>query len=286
MTSRLVTGFYLMQVAILDSENYPMGTLVTPNSPVNGTVYSPLVVEAPVEFAPPSPTYADAFSYAGQKLRGRRPFGATDYGIGTITLSEFDDVFDALVMGYTLDTATATAARIRATNAGRIQQRRFMVALTGGAVPEDSAVMYETTVLLNVYFQRQPFGMNQGTGQNPNNVTYNVYANTSNRTPWGQLLSAATVAVDGDSDTEFGFYHDAPYMFTTYVDDGSATSFTLPYTPSYTEVAGASNIFYKEGVDNKAQVSAINGTGNKTVNITAGTAADKWVIWFPSAGAL
>lgn len=283
MATYLVAGAYIMQVAILDDDNFPMGTLVTPDAPVAGTEYHPYVVPALVEFAPSQPTYANAFSYAGQKIRGRRPLGATDYGIGTVTLSEFDDVFDALVMGHTIDTTTATNIRVTGTNAMRVQQRRFMVAFTGGATPSDSLPNYTTIVELNVYFERQPSGLNQNGGQNPNNVVYNMYVNTSPRTAWGELQSAATVNVDGDADTEMRLYYSAPFMFSTYVDDGAETTYSLPYTPSSTEHAGATNIFFQEGSIAHAQVSGVSGT---TVTKTAQDSGDRWVTWFPSTGAL
>lgn len=285
MTSRMLSGLYMGQIAILDEDDYPMGTLVTPDAPTHGTVYSPYVFFAVVEANFGNPTSENAQSYAGMSLRGRRPLGTTDYGVGTLTMSEMDDVFDALVMGYTLDATTATSARIRAKNAKRLQQRRFMVALTAGATPVNSANDFETIVLLNVYFDNAQYGVNQSGGTNPNNVTYNMYVNASTRAPWGQLLSAATVAVDGDADTEMALNHADPYLFTTYVDDNSSATFTLPYSPSQTEVAGAHNIIFKEGVESKAQVSAINGTGNKTVNITAGADFARWVLWFPSTAA-
>lgn len=283
MATTLLAGTYLMQIAILDDDNFPMGTLVTPNAPVNGTEYNPYVVPSIVEFAPAQPTYANAFSYAGQKIRGRRPLGVTDFGVGTVTLSEFDDVFDALVMGYTIDTTTATDVRVTGSNALRVQQRRFMVAFTAGATPSDSAPNYLTKVLLNVYFERQPVGTNQNGGQNPNNVVYNMYANTSTRTAWGQLQSAATVNVDGDADTEMALYYTMPFMFMTYVDDGEASTFTLPYAAGATEHAGATNIFFQEGTIAHDQVSGVSGS---TVTITAQDAGDRWVVWFPSTGAL
>jgi len=283
MTSWLRAGIYSAQIAILDSNGYPMGTLVTPNAPVANTVYSPYTIPALIEYAPAQATYESAYSYAGMKLRGRRALGATDYGIGTLTLAEYDDTFDALVMGWTNDTTTATSTRINAKNSGRVQQRNFMLALTTGATPSNSAVNYETRVLLNCYFTPAAAPINQSGGQNPTNLTYNIYVNVGLRAPWGQLLSAATVAPDGDSDTEMGFYYSAPYLFCTYVDNGSTGSFSLPYTPSSTEHAGAINIFYKNGTEDKSAITGISGT---TVTRTASSSGDIVVVWFPSTGTL
>lgn len=284
MTSVLRAGMYLAQIAILDDDNFPMGTLTTPNAPTHGTVYSPYLIPAVVEYTPAQATYANAYSRAGMKLRGRRSQGATDYGIGSLTLSEYDDVFAALVLGGAVDTTTATAVRTRGKNKGRVQQRNFMLALTTGATPSDSTPAYDTIVLLNCYFEEASGGgANQSGGENPNNHTYNIYVNMSSRNHLGQLFSAATTAPDGDADTEQALYYTDPMMFTTYIDDNSATTFALPYAPSSTEHAGAINMFYNEGVDLKAQVSGISGS---TVTITAQADNSRWVVWFAATAAL
>lgn len=284
MTSVLRAGQYLAQIAILDDDGYPMGTLITPNAPVHGTVYSPYVIPAVVEYTPAQATYQSAYSRAGMKLRGRRSQGATDYGIGSLTLSEYDDVFAALVLGGTVDTTSATGVRIRGKNKGRVQQRNFMLALTTGAVPSDSAVAYDTIVLLNCYFEEASGGgTNQSSGENTNNLVYNIYVNMSRRNERGQLFSAATTAPDGDQDTESALYYSEPMMFTTYIDDNSATTFALPYAPSSTEHAGVINMFYNEGIDLKAQVSGISGS---TVTIAAQADNSRWVNWFASTAAL
>lgn len=283
MASDLVSGFYLAQIAILDSNNYPMGTLTTPDSPVNGTVYSPYVIPAVVEYREPTPTYVEASSYAGMKHRGRRSHGVSDFGVGQLILSEFDDTFDALVMEYTVDTTLASSLRITARNAQRVQSRRFALWLTGGATDSNSTPNFITFCLGNVYFNRQGVNLSQGGGQNPNNLTYDIVQNVSTRSPLGQLYSASALAVDGNADTMVAIRAAQPVTFTTYVDDGSATSIVVPYAPYYTEHAGAYNIFTKNGSTNHSNVSGISSA---TLTVTAGTAADKWVIATPSAAVL
>lgn len=283
MASDLVSGFYLAQIAILNDSNYPMGTLVTPNSPSNGTVYSPYVIPAVVEYREPTPTYVEASSYAAMKHRGRRSHGVSDFGVGQLVLSEFDDVFDALVMEYTVDTTLASGLRQTARNAQRVQSRRFALWLTGGATDSNSTPNFITFALGNVYFNRQGVGLNQSGGQNSNNLTYDIVQNVSTRSPLGQLYSASAFDVDGDADTMITIRAAAPVTFTTYVDDGSATSIVLPYAPLSTEHAGATNIFTKNGTTNHAGVSGISSA---TLTVTAGTAADIWVIATPSSAPL
>ena len=279
----LVAGFYLAQLAVLDSSGYPMGTLVTPDSPTNGTVYSPYVIPTIVEYREATPTYVEASSYAMMKHRGRRSMGASDFGVGQLVFSEFDPTFDALAMEYTVDTTLASSLSIVARNANRVQSRRFALWLTAGYTPSDSSPQFITFCLGNVYFNRQGAGVTQSGGQNANNRTYDIVQNTSLRSPLGQLYSASALSVDGNADTEIAIIAAQPETLSTYVDDGSATSVIVPYAPYYTEHAGAYNIFTKNGSTAHASVGGISGS---TLTITAGTAADKWVFAIPSAAVL
>lgn len=277
--SELHVGLYVLQIARLSSAGYPMGQLVTPDAPVNGTVYSPYVVPAPIEYTPASSTEEEAHGKARGKIRGRMPLGVSDLGTGTLTLSEFDDTFDPLVMGTTRDTTTATAGVAVTSNRGRNTPRKFLVGFTPAALAVDSTIKY-ATIWKWGYFTRSELGANSGTGENPNNLSYTFYPTLSLRTPFGQLFSAAAVAPDNGSDAEYIQKDTYPMALTTYVDDGSGTSILQAYTPYYSEHAGAHNLFYKNGVENKANVSSLS---SKTWTVTAGTAADVWCIMTPSA---
>jgi hypothetical protein len=278
MTSSLLAGLYVLQVALVNSSDYPMGQLITPDSPTPGTVYSPYVAPAPVSYAPATPTYAEAYSYARMKLRGRIPLGATDYGTGTLTFAEYDNVFDPLVMGSTRDTTTATSSVFNSANFSRNTPRKFLIGFTPASVVVDSSISY-TTIWKWGYFSRGGLGANSGNGQNPNNITYTLHLVLSTRTPFGQLFSAAAAAPDNDVDTEYLTNALYPHALTTYVDDGSGTSILQAYTPYYSEHAGAYNVFYKQGVDNKASVTSLT---SKTWTVSAGTSADIWNILTPS----
>lgn len=281
--SGLVAGFYLAQLAINNGNGYPMGTLLTPDAPANGTVYSPYIIQTLVEYREATPTYQEASSYAMQKHRGRRSLGASDYGVGQLVFSELDPTFDALAMEYAVDNTIATGLSILGRNAQRVQSRRFTLWLTAGYTPSDSEPQFITFCLGNVYFNKQGGGITQNGGQNPNNRTYDIVQNVSTRSPLGQLYSASALDVDGDADTEIAIIATQPVTFATYVDDGSGTSVVLPYAPVYTEHAGAYNIFTKNGATNHAGVGGISGA---TLTVTAGTAADIWVIATPSSAVL
>lgn len=282
MTSRLQSGLYILQVAIIDDNDYPMGQLTTPNSPVNGTVYSPLLVVGAVSYTTAADTVENAYSFRSQKFGGNRDLGLSALGAGTLELAEYDDVFDPLVMGYARDAATATAEVITGHNANRGKARRLMLAFSPAATPANGLNNFDTIFTWGT-LRRGALGSNQATGRNPNNRQYTLTKFLSTRTPWGQLFSASTIAPDGNSDDEVVVYSDAPQEFCTYIDDASATTFAMPYALEYTEHAGARNKFYKNGVENKSSVTSISSA---TVTRTASSAADKVVAMGPSLALL
>lgn len=282
MTSNLHTGAYVLQVALLNDNNYPMGQLVTPNSPVNGTSYNPLVVPSLVGFEAADDTSEEASSFGGQKKRGTRDLGVSELGDITITVSEFDDVFDALVLGYTVDTATAANLRMTSRNVNRTRPRKLLLGFTAAATPVNSTPNFATIFMWGT-LRRTALGSNQGTGRNPNNRVYTLKKFVSTRTPFGQLFSAAGVNPDGDSDDEYVITASAPMSLSTYVDDGSTTSLVMPYAPDSTEHAGATNLFFKNGTVNHTGVSGISSA---TATITAGSAADIWNTLVPSSAIL
>jgi hypothetical protein len=279
MTSFLVARSYLLQIVTLNTAGYPIGSFATPNSPVNGTVYPSYIVPGIVSFTPGQPTYEEVHSYAQETMRGRRDIGTTDYGIGQITLAEYDETVNKLSGGSLIDTSTATALSITAPNSNNKTPPRLGLVFTAGATPSDSSENFINILLSNVTLRRPYFGSNQGTGRNPNNLTLDVVISTSTRTLLGMLLSATALSVANDTDTEIRIYSPAPIVLSTYIDDGSAVTRLLPYTPYSTENAGATNIFTKQGVTAHAQVSNISG---KTVTFTAGTAANIWVDSIPT----
>lgn len=270
--SRLQSGEYVLQVEAISDADYGMGTLITPNAPTNNTVYNPLVVPSVVSYAAANDTVQTAYSYAGQKTRGKRDMGVSQLGDGTLTLSEFDDAFDALVMGYLIDTATATSERIAGHNVNRGKALRLLLAFSPAATPVNGLTNFDTIYTWGT-LRRGALGTNQGTGSNPNNRAYTLTKFTVTRNPWGQLFSADPTAV-GTLDDEKIVYSDAPQMSSTFIADGTATTWLLPYAPEYTEHAGAWNKFYKNGVEAKASISGISGS---TITLSgAGSAADKW----------
>lgn len=282
--SRLLYGQWVAQIARLDSNNYPVGTLASPDSPTHATSYNPYVIPALVSYAPASDTYQEVSSYANMKLRGKVALPLTDFGIGTLTLSELDDVFDPLVMGYANDVATATSLRIRARNSGRKTPRRFILMLTRASVDTNNVISYETIFYMNIMFRSGSLGTSQTVNQNPDPLAYSIIPAKSSRMPWGKVFTSTTnLVVDGNADSEISIQAPAPMMLSTWIDDSSTTTVVMPFAPDSNDHSGLTNIIYKQGIDNKANVSSLSGS---TWTVTPGTDFDKWVFLCPSTALL
>lgn len=286
MVSRLQSGVYTLQVAVVDSNDYPMGQLTSPNSPAHGTVYSPYVVKSVVTYTAAADTADFAESYGAMKLRGRREMGLSQLGDGTLELSEFDDEFDALVQGYTLDTSTGTGLRIAGHNVNRTQPLKFMLAFTSAATPSNGTPNFDTTFTWGT-LRRGALGVSTATGRNPNNRTYTLTKILSNRTPWGQLFSSATLAPNGDQDDEVTIYADAPISFSTRVADGTASAWVLPYALSYTAAASfnSANLLFMNGTATAQAMVNVSG-GTAVVTNGALISGNKWFVFGASVDLL
>lgn len=286
MVSRLQTGTYTLQAAIVDSSDFPIGQLITPDNPTHGTVYAPYLVKSAVSYAAADDTVESVNSFGGQRVRGKRDLGTSELGDGTLELSEYDADFDALVQGFVKDTTTGTGLEITGHNANRGRPRRFMLAFTAAATPVNSAPNYDTIFTWGT-LRRGALATNQGSGRNPNNRVYTLTRYLSPRTPWGQLFSSAAVAPDGGSDDETTIYADAPMEFFTVVRDGTASGYVAPYAFSYTAVAafGSANLLFMNGTAS-AQLAASFSGGTALLVGNAGTSGQKLLVMGPSQALL
>lgn len=286
MVSRLQSGTYTLQIAVVDSSDFPIGQLTTPDSPTHGTVYAPYVVPSVVSYTAADDTVETASSFGGQKVRGKRDLGTTELGDGTLELSEFDSDFDALVQGYAKDTTTGTGLEISGRNANRSRARRFMLAFTAAATPANSTPNYDTIFTWGT-LRRGALGTNQSSGRNPNNRVYTLTKHLSSRTPWGQLFSAANVAPNGNSDDETTIYADGPMEFFTVVRDGTASGYVAPYAFTYSAIAafGSANLLFMNGTAS-AQMPASFSGGTALIVGNAGTSGQKLLVMGPSQALL
>ena len=269
-----IGGRYQLQLAFLDDDNYPMGTLTTPNSPSNATVYGAYLMESYVSVGAFTPTYNSYTYTVGERTKREVVTGVGGFGSFPLTLSTLDDTFLSYINGTSVNTSDATGWRGSNLNANQDSAPRLMLAISQQFNQDNGSDYYITHFYLNVNIRGGSPSSNAATGENPNPLEFTVTPSVSNRLPWGQLFSAnSNMTAQDDTDLMYSLIANNPIQLTTYVDNAIATTYTLPYKPTSSDTGGATSLFFKEGADYSGSVSGVN-TSTGVVTITAGTAAD------------
>jgi hypothetical protein len=275
-TTGMIAGMYHMQIAFRSSAGYPMGTQITPNDVANGTTTHAYKVRGIVEVAAPSPTYSVANRRAGQTLLGQVQLGLSDLGSFTFTLSDYDETLRSYVNGIAPDTTTSTGTTLTASNVALATKPQFVAIFTTGFQTDAGTNMFLNIIYPSVQISDAYPGGSQGDGDNPNALTYTCTPTTRVNTGLGLTYAATNLDVQGDVDIQTVARTSAPLALTTYVAEGSATTFTLGYRPTTTSVDGTTNIWSLNGADGNTSVTALNATTG-AVTISSATAAHVYV---------
>lgn len=278
-----LAGFFDAQISFRNTNGYPMGQDTTPNSVSNGAVAHAYKITGPVAATAPSPTREIATFRGGMVTLGQRGLGTSDFGTFDFTTSAYDEVLEAFISGATNDATNFGTANIAsAPNTNNASLPQFHLCLSSGWQDASGTNKYMHWFYPNVQIYPALISANQDGGVNPGAVTYTVVPSSSTRTTAGYLFSATGMAITDNADVVWRLRTDNRISWTTYIDDGSATSFVVGYRPTNSENAGAVNVFTKQGVTNHANVAAFSTTTGATTH-TAGTAADVWVVIYETA---
>lgn len=269
-----------MWIAFRDSNGYPMGALSTPDSPANGTVYGAYVLDNLVEFSTDADTQPQVtFENGGTRKASVYSAGATKGNV-TVTLNTFDPVLYAYLTKTSVDSTTNTTHTITTDNPRQGATPRFIIGFNMKTVNiVTGQAVWETRIYPNVIFkQAGESGGADVTGdvRNPNNLTYIVTPSESTRSASGELFANMNTGSFGGVAMVERWNGSYPLHLTTYVDDGSAGTFTLPYKPVLSTATGtAGNNITTNGA--QSTVDSVN-TGTGVVTRTATTATDKIVL--------
>jgi hypothetical protein len=278
----MIAGFYDGWVWFRDSNGYPMGTLSTPDAPVVNTVYTPFRLPGPVEVTPPTISRETATSKGGQRIRNKRVLGVNDISDFTFTLSDYSETFNAMISGTTVDVTTLTNVATTAPNTGLTEPPQMGIAFAIGYQTDDGDNQTLTFMFHNVQISNSIPKGSQAGGENPNPLQYTVTPTRSSRTALGHLYSTTALNVTDDKDILSIYRHEYPLFLTTYVANGAATTFTLPYLPISNDATGAAtNSLTKLGA-----ITAVTSVNIATGVVTltgAGTTGDIWVAGTPTA---
>lgn len=279
MSTGMAYGGYRFWYAFVDSNGYPMGSLSTPDSPVNGTVYDPVHLRGGVSMSFPESTVQQVQRLNEQTVKGKAYLGVSDLGEISLVLSDFDEEFHAAITGSSKDTSTVSGWSMTAPNANQIVFPSMMVGANTKYMAEDGNTYWLTIIYNDVEIKRGLPQATQNDGDNPNNLEFTLVPKATTRTPLGYLYSGTGLGVQSDSDIGLFIIDDDPILLSTYVDDNSATSATVGYKPASSAVDGSENSFTTNGSDSSANVSAFSTSTGATTH-TAAAAGAIWVIGY------
>lgn len=280
-TDGMIAGIYNGWIAKRDSNGYPKGTAADPDAPTAGQVLSPHRFSFPISFTPPAPSRRLATRVGGQTVRGQRDLGLSSLGTFQIGLDSFDETFHALVAGSVVDVSTVDGWAITSPNVQKASLPKFVMGISVGYLTANGANEYITLIFHNVQIGPALFSGSQGDGENPNPLTYEVVPDLSARTGIGRLYSTMTGIAEGNSDIATMNRASREIALATFIRNGTATSFTLPFRPTSSLATGvAGNSITNNGVTQS--VASVNTATGLVTLTTAGTSGDVVVIAYPT----
>ena len=283
--SMMQAGAYFVQVAKRTAAGYPVGTVADPETITANTTSSALFVGSLDSFTPPVPTTEFAVDRGGQAVRGSMALGNSDFGSATIQLSEFNETLNALIKDAAVDLTSVVGWASSPANVAQKHFPRTVTMVTGRAWSDtDGADYWLTWVFHNCqWMEASGGGTSQASGVNPNPVSYTLNLSKSSKFFTGVAFSeTAGQYVVGGTDAWTKIRSRYPLALTTYVADGSATTFILGYRPYYSTVTTGNNdnSFTKNGVAT-APTSCVTSTGVVTI-AAAGDSGDVHVAVYPT----
>lgn len=278
-----ISGAYHAQLMFRNSDGYPVGNDSSPNTVTAGQVSHAYRLTDIVSATAPTPTRDVATFRGGMRILGQRSLGVSDFGTFDLVLSAFDEQLEAYLGGGANDTTNFGTANVAgAPNTMNTDTPQLMLALTTGFQDLNGNNYYMTWIYPSVQIYPPGVAITQDGGVNPNPSAYTVIPSPATRSAHGYLFSATSMSLTDGKDMVYRVRTAKPITWTTYIDDGSATSFIVGYRPTSDEHAGVTNVFTKNGVISHTAVSGVSTTTG-AITITAGSTNDVWVATIETA---
>lgn len=276
MASDFLYGLFYMQVGFRSSTGYFSGTETDPDNITPDTTTHALLLRGPVDYTPPDVTRDTATDQGGQKIRAQAQLGPSDFGTGTITLSELDDDFYTKIVNATVDAAIMSGWRQFPANINVVSPPRFYMIISTKAqtvtATLDSTDVWSHWIWPNVQFEPAMPSASQSGGVNPSPLEYTFTPSRSLRSLSGELFSIMAMSMEDNSDLMYRIQTPNPISATLWVQDAIAVTYTVGYRPTTNDVAAASNSFTNNGV--LTTPTSISVTTGVVVIPSAGTSGD------------
>jgi hypothetical protein len=276
----MIAGAFHGWVARRTSTGFPMGVLATPEAPVAGSTYNAYRIVGYVENTAPEATIEEATRVAGQSVKGKRQLGISDLGSLTLTLSDYDESFHAMVTDSLVDETTMTDWPTTSPNFNLASRPQLILCMTTGFQTDSGDNQYANYLYHNVQIAPVIPGGSQSGGVNPNPMVYTVTPSKSSRTGLGRLYSAAALNVVDDSDIMQVIRTQAPIFVTTFIKDAADTTIQLPYLPTSSGATGAAGNSIVDDVGATLAVTSVVTTTGIVTLAAAGVSGHKVVVGF------
>lgn len=256
---------------------YVRGQDITPDSPVQLTVNSCLVLEG-VTFTPgvrvnPTVTIAGA-----QKILGRVVLPTSDYGEPAFDVPYLQDIFNSIFIRSNLIDSSTLGRHTTGDNSQQSTFRpsflRFLVRVQDEVTGVEA--WHNISYLSVRNKETTPGGAGRVTSdvENPNPFAYAAVLSPSTRTMSGALLSSLSIGSEGNRDTMIQSVSDNQTQVNNIVMDGIATTFTLSHLPLSADATGkGANIVTLNGVS--VAITSIDIATGEVVLTGAGSSDDE-----------
>jgi hypothetical protein len=279
-------GMFYIQIMFRDSDGYPQGQDSTPDALTNDSTTHSYLIQSPVAFTHPSPTFELVTDRGGQKIRGQADLGASAFGEGSFELTEFDDTFHAFITGGAVDSTSVSGWRQSGFNINKVARPRFkLIASMKTLEVDESTNTTSDKWIHHIYNNVQirpvlPSGSQNG-GVNPNTLTYTFVPSQDTRHVTGELFTGMSMSLEEDKDINIVMVTSNPIAVTTFIEAGTPDGmFTTAYLPLTDENTTSDKFATDEGTS--TTISSCNTTTG-AVAVTAADAGDRVVFTYETA---
>jgi hypothetical protein len=200
----------------------------------------------------PQITYKD-FTFGQADFVGRSVSGTEPVSSFTMNLSEIDLNLGVLAHNATISTTTINNANVTSIYAGGATPNSvglmFSAAIESRGSGCDGAKEYRTFVIPRAQISVNYGSLAVDAGNDTQPATVTVFPTKASNHPWGTAFGSAENFA-GNKTWMYEIIASKPYALTTYIADGTETTFEVEYVPASSAVTDGDtdNVFSIDGV--------------------------------------
>lgn len=211
-----------------------------PDSLTPGTTSHAYRIYGPITATLPDVTFKSFEFVGGGTWEGKADGGLESVGDGELQVSQMDGGLEALLQGGSVDTTSLANTSIWSNNSLQPSPRDVGLMLIAQIQDRSVAVgqtRYVHFIYPSVQMRTKSNNLTQDGGTNPSPMTLIFKPQKATTFPTGIAFGANQGWYEN---SEFSYRHSTQYPFalTTYVQNGSGSTFTTQFKPFYSTVTG------------------------------------------------